>query len=378
MQALHIFKPGRHTAMSGQTLQFSDADLQASANAYNPTLHEAPLVVGHPSTDDPAYGWIKSLSFDNGLHATPQQVNPAFAELVNAGAFKKISASFYSPESPANPVPGVYYLRHVGFLGAHAPAIKGLRSPSFADNEQGVLTFSEWDDETNASLWRRMREWLIGKFGQAEADAVVPGYEVKNLEEAASNALQQAQTNAQNLSSIPAFAEPKPLENLMPNPQTTEIESENASLKQQLAAANNQLATAALEKRRIQAHAASVAFCESIPTNKLPGDHRTMAVAMMDHLALQQTPLEFGEGENKAPLLDKFKEFLQSLPERVSFGEHATKARATDPAAQTLNFAAPAGFTVDPDSGAVHQQALAYQKTHGGSYLDAAKAVSAV
>lgn len=361
--------------MSGQTLQFSDADLQASANAYDPKLHEAPLVVGHPSTDDPAYGWIKSLAFDNGLHATPQQVNPAFAELVNTGAFKKISASFYSPESPANPVPGVYYLRHVGFLGAHAPAIKGLRNPSFADNEQGVLTFSEWDDETNASLWRRLREWIIGKFGQAEADAVVPSYEVKNLEEAASNALQQAQTNAQSMPSIPAFAESNLPESSMPTIDKN-IQSENEQLKQQLAAAQNQLATATLEKRRTQVHAASVAFCEGIPTNKLPGDWRSMAVAMMDHLSLQQTPLEFGEGENKAPLLDKFKEFLQSLPERVSFGEHATKARATDQAAQTLNFAAPAGFTVDPDSGAVHQQALAYQKTHGGSYLDAAKAVS--
>lgn len=364
--------------MNGQTLQFSETDLQASANAYDPKLHEAPLVVGHPSIDAPAYGWIKSLAFDNGLHATPQQVNPAFAELVNTGAFKKISASFYSPESPANPVPGVYYLRHVGFLGAHAPAIKGLRNPSFADNEQGVLTFSEWDDVTNASLWRRMREWFIGKFGQAEADAVVPGYEVKSLEEAANNAVQQAQTNAQNLPPTPAFAESTSPEHLMTPEEKATLMAKNDSLAAELAAAKNQLAAAALEKRRTQVHAASVAFCEGIPTNKLPGDWRTMAVAMMDHLSLQQAPLEFGEGENKAPLLDKFKEFLQSLPERVSFGEHATKARATDQAAQTLNFAAPAGFTVDPDSGAIHQQALAYQKTHGCSYLDAAKAVSTV
>ena len=64
--------------------------------------------------------------------------------MVAAGAFKKISASFYSPSSPQNPVPGVYYLRHVGFLGAQPPAVKGLRNPAFADGEDGVISFEEF------------------------------------------------------------------------------------------------------------------------------------------------------------------------------------------------------------------------------------------
>lgn len=128
--------------MSGQTLQFTEADLQATCAAYDPTLHEAPLVVGHPAHDLPAYGWVQSLRFnEGGIDATPAQVNPDFADMVAAGAFKKISASFYLPDSPSNPVPGVYSLRHVGFLGAQPPAVKGLRPPGFADTEEGVLTF---------------------------------------------------------------------------------------------------------------------------------------------------------------------------------------------------------------------------------------------
>lgn len=128
--------------MSGAQLQFSEADLQQTVAAYDPARHEAPLVIGHPAHDLPAYGWVQSLSFNEGaLDATPAQVNPDFAEMVAVGAFKKISASFYSPTSPANPVPGVYYLRHVGFLGAQPPAVKGLRTPQFADPEDGVLTF---------------------------------------------------------------------------------------------------------------------------------------------------------------------------------------------------------------------------------------------
>lgn len=128
--------------MSGAELQFSEADLQKTVAAYDPARHEAPLVIGHPAHDLPAFGWVQSLAFnEGGIDATPAQVNTDFADMVAAGSFKKISASFYSPQSPVNPVPGVYYLRHVGFLGAQPPAVKGLRNPQFADTEDGVLTF---------------------------------------------------------------------------------------------------------------------------------------------------------------------------------------------------------------------------------------------
>lgn len=69
---IQIFKPGKRTAMSGVTLDFSDADLQATAAAYDPAKHEAPLVVGHPKHDDPAYGWAASLAYaDGALEAMP-------------------------------------------------------------------------------------------------------------------------------------------------------------------------------------------------------------------------------------------------------------------------------------------------------------------
>lgn len=185
-KSLEIFKPGRHAAMSGQVLSFSEADLEASARAYNPALHEAPIVAGHPRTDAPAYGWVKSLRFaDSRLLAEPHQVDPAFADLVREGRFKKLSASFYIPGSPNNPVPGVYYLRHIGFLGAMPPAVKGLKSVAFADPEEGVVAFGEWSDRVSARLWRGLRDWFIGKFGIEEADRVIPGFSVEDLEEAA-------------------------------------------------------------------------------------------------------------------------------------------------------------------------------------------------
>lgn len=140
LKPLHIFKPGRHTAMSGTTLEFSADDLAATAAAYSPAKFEAPLVVGHPAVDAPAYGWVKALIATPDLEAELHQVDAAFADLVKAGRFKKISASFFMPDAPNNPVPGVYYLRHVGFLGAAAPAVHGLRNPEFSDDETGIET----------------------------------------------------------------------------------------------------------------------------------------------------------------------------------------------------------------------------------------------
>ncbi|MBS3936003.1 MAG: hypothetical protein KGZ43_07500 [Sulfuritalea sp.] len=154
LKPLHIFKPGRHTAMSGATLEFSASDLAASANAYDPAKFEAPLVVGHPRLDAPAYGWVRRLAAGAaGLEAEPHQVDAAFAALVNEGRFKKISASFFLPDAPGNPAPGVFYLRHVGFLGAAAPAVKGLRSPEFSSDETGIETieFSTPQQEVNVT-----------------------------------------------------------------------------------------------------------------------------------------------------------------------------------------------------------------------------------
>ena len=144
MKPLEIFRPGTHTDSSGRTVTFGPSDLMATARAYNPNLHEAPLVVGHPETNHPAYGWVASLSCRAGaLEALPHQVDSEFADLVNQGRFKNISASFWLPDAANNPVPGAYYLRHVGFLGAAAPAVKGLRRPEFSEDPTGIISFVE-------------------------------------------------------------------------------------------------------------------------------------------------------------------------------------------------------------------------------------------
>jgi len=363
---IQIFRPGRHVAMSGDVLDFTEADLAACAAAYDPSKHEAPIVVGHPKLDAPAYGWAKSLAFAGALEASPHQVEPAFGEMVAAGRFKKVSASFFSPTSPQNPVPGVWYLRHIGFLGAVPPAVKGLRSPEFAADEEGVVEFADWAAQQNAGLWRRMRDFLIAQFGLEKADTVIPDYSIGTLEDAA----------RADAAPISAFSEPPLTKEAAVTPeQKAALEAENAQLKQQLA---DGAARTESEKRAAAAtarHAAHASFAETqVAAGRLTPAQQGVAVAALD--ALADAPVEFGEGDAKKPIAEAFKELLAALPVQVEFAEAATKARAGAGTAATAEFAAPVGYSVDGASAATHRKALAHQAQHKTDYLTAVKAVS--
>lgn len=139
-KAIRIFRAGDFVSAEGTEVSFTAADLAAIAAAYDPASDPAPLVVGHPRMDDPAYGWVGRLEVQGDvLVAHPDQVEPGFAETVNAGRYRKISAQFYPPDHSGNPAPGQYYLKHVGFLGAHAPAVKGLGTVSLGAGDVGDL-----------------------------------------------------------------------------------------------------------------------------------------------------------------------------------------------------------------------------------------------
>lgn len=152
-QPLEIFRPGTRVAMSGSVVAFTESDLAACATAHDPAKHEAPIVIGHPTHDAPAYGWVKRLEFREGaLFAHPHQVESSFAEAVNAGRRKTISPAFYPKKSRVNPNPGALYLRHIGTLGAMPPSVKGMRDAAFAENDLEFLSFGDftaWDDALN-------------------------------------------------------------------------------------------------------------------------------------------------------------------------------------------------------------------------------------
>lgn len=346
--AIHIFRPGRHTSMQGATIDFGESDLIATAKAYDPARHEAPLVIGHPRADAPAWGWVGGLTADEGgLFATPRQLDPAFAEMVRAGRFKKVSASFYTPDSPHNPVPGVYYLRHVGFLGAQPPAVKGLAPVpvNFAegDTEEGCVSFDFAESpgllRWLADLFRGLREYVVEKDGAETADRAIPSYAVSGLQEmAAASAAQAAE--------IPAFAE-----NLPPK-------KESSMQKQETPPAGNidfaETKARADELERKVAYLTGIARKEraSRLVDKALADGRltpAQSVGLADFMAGldEEGTFDFAEDGGKTTSMSPaafMAAFLERLPKQVDFSE-----------------AAPGGEeALDTSSNDIAQRALAY------------------
>lgn len=324
MKRLQIFRPGKHTATNGKVYEFGEAQLTAAAAAYDPAVHEAPFVVGHPKMDAPAYGWAKSLSFADGfVQAQPHQVDAAFAELVNAGRFKKISATWYLPDAPANPVPGTLYLRHIGFLGANPPAVKGLRAASFGEGDEGVIEFADmsWTMSANASLWRRLRDWIIGEKGLEAADKVISDWEVAQLERDAV----KAETTTQGST---AYAEQQTQEQEAMKTKA-ELDAEAARIADErkkletdqaaFAERNTALKVAEATRRK----AGLVEFAESlVKAGTLLPAHKDGLVAFMQTQSADAT-IEFGEGDKKATKSPDawLREFLTALPKAIEFGE---------------------------------------------------------
>lgn len=377
---LHIFKPGKWTTISGEVIEFSEADILATAKAYNPKLHKAPIVVGHPKTDDPAVGWAKGLSANElGLYATPEKVNPAFAESVNAGSYGTISAKFYRPTEANNPVPGVWYLRHVGFLGAQPPAVKGLEAPEFAEDDgcvcfQEGVEFGEWDAMTSANLLRNLREWFLGKFGAEEADKVLPNYDIRALELGAQEEINKARAAqgrsltafAEGADAAPATDPPTPKESSVTEQEAAQLRDDNAALQRQ----NEELRRAQAEKDAKAKHQANVEFAESLVAEaRIPSAQKEQVAAVITQL--ETTPdVEFGEGDTKKPLHQVLRDLFKALPPQVEFGETATKSRA-DGDASDVAFAEGA----DPDRVAQHRRISAHAEKNGMSYAAAAHAV---
>ncbi|MFW5920369.1 MAG: peptidase [Polyangiales bacterium] len=376
MQTLQIFQPGRHVAASGEAISFTDEQLRTAAAAYDPALHEAPIVVGHPRDDAPAFGWVRSLAYNDGsLEAEPHQLDADFRENVRAGRYKKISASFYRPDAPANPAPGTFYLRHVGFLGAMPPSVKGMRAVDLAEAGDDVVTveFGE-GGRVLADLVRNLREWLIDREGLEQADRILPNFLILDAEEAARTSEPDPETAAQ-----PAFSEHQERE---VDPVTKEElerrEQEIAAREQQIKDREAQFAEREQQVSQAQADARRARLRASVDAavqegRVLPADAEPL-VEFMAAVDSDQT-VSFGEGDaqTQKPAVEWFSDFLHRLPRRVEFGEHAGDRERGG--AARVHASVPQGYTVDPRKAELHAQAVAYAEEHDTDIVTATRAV---
>lgn len=338
MKPFRIFRPGKHVASCGTAVEFTEADLQRAVEAYNPAVYSAPLVIGHPKTEDRAYGWAERLSYEDGhVVAHPDKVAPEFAELVAQGAYRNRSASWYMPDHPNNPVPGVLYPKHIGFLGAVPPALKGLGDVAFTEEQhpEQVLEFAAVDEaawsiasavSSMARFMRGQRDQLIAEKGVEEADKQLPDYAITDADTAARE-LRDLAAKQSNPGLVPAYTEPTEGTPTMTPEQIAQLQADHAATQARLAQfQERETALAAAErmakvdgiKRGLQVH---VTAGRLLPALVAP---LAEFMAGLPEGEAAQT-IEFGEAvDGVTPKLDPrafLDAFLAQLPKQVDYSE---------------------------------------------------------
>lgn len=270
-----IFKTGKHTDSNGNEREWTENDLDKIIESYDKTKHEAPIVIGHPKTNAPAFGWIEKLKrVGDTLYALPSQLAQEFVEMVNKGLFKKRSISLY-PDGT---------LRHVGFLGAQPPAVKGLPDVEFKEGE--TLSTIETEETTDLEESRQ------------DDDVKVKGMEqqLKQYEDQ----LKQMQSKERE------FEE---LQN-----KYAQILIEKNTLEKQLEQ----------QKRDSQLKEFSEKIDKAISDGKLLPKMKDTITKLYEVVSL--TPVyEFSEGVKSRPA-QLLTELIESMPKIIDFGESGKQA----------------------------------------------------
>ena len=123
---MKCLKPGRIPTVPANTKKWTTKDIDKIVNSYADREVDAPAVIGHPKSNAPAYGWVMELKRDGEkLLAKVKPTAKEFVDWLRKGLYRHVSMSV-RPDLT---------LRHIGFLGAAPPAVKGLKVPEFADEE---------------------------------------------------------------------------------------------------------------------------------------------------------------------------------------------------------------------------------------------------
>lgn len=326
-----IFRVGTHTDSAGTETTFTREQLEATVKAYNEGDWRAPMVVGHPKGHAPAYGWVGKLSIDDAGEIKVDEVeklNPDFAELMKAGAYRNRSASWYAPDHPNNPTPGVWQLRHLGMLGAQPPALKGLGDVEFNDADGVTVEFADYTTSTIGYLFRSLRELLIAKWGTEEADKALPGFHISDLEQAGRDRVAET---------VPDFSDTTEETTMTPEEiaalkaqaaKATQLETDLAAANAARTAAEQQVTAfseqQAATRRAVALTDAKAALQPLVNSGKLLPAQLDKAAEFMAGLDDQAKTFDFGEatGDNALTARQFLVKLLEQAPSQVDYSEH--------------------------------------------------------
>ncbi|MBQ6269199.1 MAG: hypothetical protein IJK61_03635 [Bacteroidetes bacterium] len=149
LQGVEIFKAGTFTDANGQEVSIDAAGLEKIAKEYNEKIKEdgnldVPVIKGHDtSSDNPAEGWVKKLYVEDDKLYADFDINDDMAEQIKEEKYKKVSICIEQSDDG-------FILKHIGLLGAAAPAVAGMQSISLNEqqNKQQFIFTSSISQET--------------------------------------------------------------------------------------------------------------------------------------------------------------------------------------------------------------------------------------
>lgn len=364
---IEIFRAGTQTDSRGRARTWTPAELDQIVANHTADADKAPVVIGHPKNDSPAYGWVAGLKrAGDSLLAKLRDVEPTFAKMVAEKRFPNRSVAI---------VPGDngFILRHIGWLGAAAPAIDGLKPVEFAaDGEVYEYQSDDWyTPDLLSRLMRRLREWLISEKSIEAADQVIPEYLISDAA-AIAESRRPADAAAPTYSAAEsghAYSHPS-----LPNGQgDSQMQTHTqAEFDQAIATARETARTEACAEfsqqstelrdqlnaeRRTRLNAEyQAAVTAAIDAGRLtPAQATGMVEFMLALPADDAAQFEFSTGEGAAMKTEKvaplawFQKHLAGLGKQITLGEHS-------------EFRNGKGNTVDlADPEAISQAALEYQ-----------------
>lgn len=371
-----VFRAGTQTDSQGRSRVWTVEDLDQIAANHDPD-HPAPHVITHQELYSPfAYARTAELKREgDALYAKSRDIEPQFEKLIRDGRLYERSVRLLQTDKG-------WKLGHIAWLGAEPPAVEGLAPVQFAANADAFdYAVDAYTPGVLARMLRRMREFLIEKFGVEQADRVMPDWEVESLNEHATR-LRDEELDSSPLH--PSFSAPTPGDQPMPFSQA-DIDRAREEARQQAAADFSQREQTLQQQLAQERRSRRGAEFQALITGRVDTGHLTPAqaegaVEFMQQLSdAEDARFEFSAGAGdkaqtvkKSPL-EWFSDFMKALPKQVDTRESSAGAAQGEGGAHSFN--APAGAHVDADRLALHTKALDYQRKHNVDYITAIKAV---
>ncbi len=372
---IDVCRTGTWRDAANREVTVTEADFDGLVSAYS-AQDPAPVVVGHPATDAPAYAWIDAVRRSGDrLQAKIRDVMPAFRDAVESGRYTGRSIAFTGTS-----------LKHLGFLGGRAPAVPGLAPTRFASEPESVVVLAEaaltpqegvrMMTRSVARLLQGMRERIIASDGIEAADEALPSWEIDHLKYVAAELGDNAGSLAghepnRNANNNPEHRE-EPMSGNNNNGGAPLDEAALAARSAELDAREQRIATS----EKANATAARLAAAEQalephVTAGRiLPAEKAPLAALLASLPEGDDTTITFAssDGEVSEKPLAVLEKFFGALPVRVNYHELSGGPMP-----------APAGTCVeDNEAIAAEARTLMSEASDRGETLTAVEAVDRV